>query len=61
MSRQVTRRSCHRQAGTETLLVCGHRDGRNDQYGLGPSLVLFRLVVSPLQPGAVGSYLIRGE
>jgi hypothetical protein len=55
----VTRRTYSGQVGSEILLACGHRDGRKDQYGLGPGLVLFRFVISPLQPGAVGPYPIR--
>jgi hypothetical protein len=31
-----------------------------DWHGLLPSLVLFMLVVSPLELGVVGAYLVRG-
>jgi hypothetical protein len=35
------------------------RWGKRDWYGLGTSLVLFRLVVPPLQPGEVDPYPVR--
>jgi hypothetical protein len=39
----------------------GYRDGTKDQYGSGLGLVLFRLVVPPLQSGVVGPYLAQSE
>jgi hypothetical protein len=56
----VTGRSYSRQEGGEILLVCGYHDGREVRYGSGPGLVMFRLVVYPLQPGVLGLYLIWG-
>jgi hypothetical protein len=53
-------RSYNRLASGEILLARGHRDRRRDWYRLGPGLVLFRLVVPPIQPGAVGLYLVQG-
>jgi hypothetical protein len=47
--------------GGEILLVRGYRDDREDRYGSGLGLVLFKLVVTPLQPRVMGSYLIRSE
>jgi hypothetical protein len=40
----------------EILLTRGHRDESKDRNGSGPDLVLFRLVVPPLQSGVVGPY-----
>jgi hypothetical protein len=36
------------------------RWGERDWYGSGSGLVLFRLVISPLYPEAVGPYPVRG-
>jgi hypothetical protein len=47
-------------AGCEILLTRCHQDGRKDWYRSGLGLVLFRLVVPPFHPGAVGTYLVRG-
>jgi hypothetical protein len=51
----------NRQGGGEILLVRGYRDDREDRYGSGLGLVLFKLVVTLLQPRVMGSYLIRSE
>jgi hypothetical protein len=44
----------------EILHVRDYPDKREDQYELFLSLILFRLVAPPLQPGVVGPYLIYG-
>jgi hypothetical protein len=44
----------------EILLTRGCRDEIKDRYGSCPDLVLFRLVVPPLQPGVVGPYPVWG-
>jgi hypothetical protein len=46
------------QTSGEILSICGYRDGREDQYGLFPVLVLFRFVAPALQPGVVEPYLV---
>jgi hypothetical protein len=48
-----------RLAGGEILPVYVYQDGGPYCRGLLPGLVLFRLVVSPLQPGVAGSYPIQ--
>jgi hypothetical protein len=48
------------QTDDEILPVHGYRDGREDRHGSFSSLVLFRLVAHPLQPGVVRPYLARG-
>jgi hypothetical protein len=48
------------QTYSEILPVHGYHDGREDQYGLFWSLVLFRLMAPPLQPGVVGPCLVWG-
>jgi hypothetical protein len=58
---QVTRRSYSGPAGNEILPIRGYRDGREVHYGSGLGLDLFRLVVSPLQPGVVRLYLAQSE
>jgi hypothetical protein len=57
---RVTKRSYSGLTGGEIMSILSHRDGRKDRCELGLSLVLFRLAVPPLQPGAVGPYLVRG-
>jgi hypothetical protein len=54
MPNRVMRRSYSGPTGGKILLTCGHQDGRKDRCGSGLGLVLFRLVVHPLQPGEVG-------
>jgi hypothetical protein len=44
--------------GGEILPACGYLDGRRGWCGLLPGLVLFRLLISHLQPRVVGPYLI---
>jgi hypothetical protein len=61
VSSQVTRKSYSEQTGGEILFVHDYRDGRVDRYGSSKCLVLFRLVVPPLQPGGVGPYLAQSE
>jgi hypothetical protein len=56
VSSRVTRMSYSRQTSGGIMFVHGYQDGRDDWYGLGPSLVPFRLVVPPLQLGVVGPY-----
>jgi hypothetical protein len=46
------------QTGGEILFVCVHRAEREDRYGLFLGLVLFRLVIPPLQQGVVESYQV---
>jgi hypothetical protein len=48
------------QTGGEILSIRVHRDEREDRYGLFLVLVLFRLVVPPLQLGVVESYQVWG-
>jgi hypothetical protein len=50
-----------RATGGKILLARGHQDGRKGRYGSGSVLVVFRLVVPPLQPGEVCPYLVGGE
>jgi hypothetical protein len=50
----------HGQIGDEILHVHCYCDGREDQYRLFSGLVLFTLVVPPLQPGEVGPYPVWG-
>jgi hypothetical protein len=45
--------------GGEILSAHGYQDG-GCWHGLLPELVIFRLVVPPLQSGVVGSYRILG-
>jgi hypothetical protein len=54
----VTRRSYSGLAGGEILPAHGHQDGRKDWCGTVQVLVLFRLVVPPLQPGVVAPYTV---
>jgi hypothetical protein len=61
MPSRVTRSSYSAQMGGEILFVHSYRDGREDRYGSGMGLVLFRLVIPPLQLGGVGPYLARSE
>jgi hypothetical protein len=51
----VMSRSYSRRVGGKIPLARGHRDGRKDRYRLGPGLVLFRLVVSPLSSESSGT------
>jgi hypothetical protein len=46
----ATRRSYSGQTGGEIMFVHGYRYGREDRCGLLTDLVLFSLVVPPLQP-----------
>jgi hypothetical protein len=48
------------QTGGEILPTQGYHDGREDWYGLFLGLVLFRLVVPPLQQGVVRPYQVQG-
>jgi hypothetical protein len=57
---RITMRSYSGLTDGEILLARGRRDESKDRYGSGPDLVLFRLVVPPLQPGVVGSYPVWG-
>jgi hypothetical protein len=50
-------RSYNEKIGGEILLVRRYQGGREDQNGSGPGLVLFRMVVHPLQPEVVGAYI----
>jgi hypothetical protein len=47
------------QTGGEILPIRGYHDTGEDWYGSFLGLVLFRLVVPPLQPVVVGSILVR--
>jgi hypothetical protein len=49
----------NRQTGGEILPVRSYHVGREDQYRLFPSLVIFSLLSPPLQPGVVGPYPTR--
>jgi hypothetical protein len=49
-----------RLANSEILLARGHRDGRNNWYRSSHGLILFRLMVHPLQPGAVSPCPVQG-
>jgi hypothetical protein len=60
MPSQVTRRSYSGQACDKILLTHGHRDRRKDRYRSNPGLVLFQLVVPPLQSGSGGTILGTG-
>jgi hypothetical protein len=46
------------QIGGEILSVYGYHDGREDRYESFLSLIPFRLVAPPLQPGVLGSTII---
>jgi hypothetical protein len=45
-------------AGGEILLVHDYKDGRKDWCGLLSGLVIFRLVIPPIQSEVVGSYSV---
>jgi hypothetical protein len=49
-----------RQTGGEIPPAHGYHYEREGQYGIFLGLVLFWMVAPPLQPGAVGSYLVWG-
>jgi hypothetical protein len=61
MPSRVTRRSYSGQVSGKILLARGYRDGRENRYRSGSGLVLFRLMVPPLQLEVMGPYLVRGE
>jgi hypothetical protein len=46
--------------GGKILSAKGYRDRRKYWCGLHPGLVLFRLVIHPLQLGVVGPYPVWG-
>jgi hypothetical protein len=46
--------------GGKILPTRGYRDGGKDWHRLLPGLVLFRLVIPPLQPKVMGPYVIHG-
>jgi hypothetical protein len=54
-----SRRSPIGLTGGEILPFRGHRGVYKDWCGPCPGLVSFKLVVPPLQPGAVGRYLVQ--
>jgi hypothetical protein len=54
----ITRSSYSGWIGSEILFVHSHRGGREVWYRLGSSLVLFRLMVPPLQSEVVGPYSV---
>jgi hypothetical protein len=57
----VTGRRYNGQAGGEILLVRSYHDGREVCYGSGMGLVLFSMVVPPLQSRVVGPYQAWSE
>jgi hypothetical protein len=56
----VTRRSYNGLTSGEILLAHVCRDGREDRCGSNLALGHFRLVVHPLQLGAMGPYSVEG-
>jgi hypothetical protein len=59
-SGQLTRKIYSGWVGGKIMTVCRYYDGGEDRYRLFPGLILFRLVVPPLQPRVVEPYLVRG-
>jgi hypothetical protein len=55
----VTRRMYSGSIGDKILTIRGYCDGRDDQHGLFPGLILFRLMTSPLETGVVRPYSVH--
>jgi hypothetical protein len=57
---RVTRRIYNGWVGGKIMRVRGYCDGREDRYRLFSGLILFSLVVPPLQSGMMRLYLVWG-